>query len=425
MARVLEKPVALARRGALRWTEAPPKIRRVFRFVAVAGLLPWLTMTSYDVANYALGADQLLSGQSVYAPRAQRFTDGRLVPSYPYLPSFAMVLALGIAPFYLLSQAGVVPTVLYEAIARQIANAPGYLALLGVPALAYLVNTDASRGATARSTSGPFWSVLVVALTPALWFQVLESGSDTFVALLALAGVYAVMRDAWLLAGLLVGAATFKFTGLPFAVVLALYALGHGRDQFVAVALGGLASQLPNVLYFAVRFEDFLFVLQRRGTMSLYSGQTSALATAPFRVLGLEQWYIDVGFAFAFLAFVALGALVAFRRENLVLGFAVAYFATSYFAPVGEINPSVLVVFLLFEAATNFHRQRVRYLAGLFLAVELFSFFSLLRHIDYVSTIPFPWWSTALQAIEFGTVCAVLFGLIWLSDHGTFQSPAS
>lgn len=416
---------SLAQRLSTFWRDVPPGVKRVFLFVAVAGLPLWLTFTSFDVRNYVVGAEQILTGQSVYGPRVRSPVTGNVVPKYPYLPSFAMLLAVGIAPFFLLYSFGILPETIYEMVARQIANAPGYLALIAVPLLAYLVCSN-SRHPTEMGSDGStdwvFWGVLVVAITPALWFQAIESGSDTFVALLALAGVYAVTTDRWLLSGLLVGVATFKFTGLPLAAVLALYALTRGREQFSAVAIGGVGSQLPNILYFGVFVEDFLFVLEQRGAMSLHSGHTDALVTAPFRATGLEQWYIETGFLFAFVILVGLGVAVAVRRRNLVLGFAVAYLATSYFAPVGETNSSVFVVFLLFEAAANLHRPQVRYLTVGLLTVELYSFLFPLRMIGHVSTVPFPWWHTVIRIVEFGTVSIVLLGLIYYSDHGRFRA---
>lgn len=416
---------SLAQRFSTFWRDVPPGMKRVFLFVAVAGLPLWLTFTSFDVRNYVVGAEQILTGQSVYGPRVRSPVTGNVVPKYPYLPSFAMLLAVGIAPFFLLYSFGILPETIYEMIARQIANAPGYLALLAVPLLAYLVCSNSRDPTELRSdgsTDWVFWGVLVVAITPALWFQVLESGSDTFVALLALWGVYAATTDRWLLSGLLVGAATFKFTALPLAAVLALYALVQGLEQFAAVAIGGIGSQLPNVLYFGVFGEDLLFVVEQRGAMSLHSGMTRALATAPFRATGLEQWYIETGFILVFILLVTLGSAVAVRRRNLVLGFAVAYLATSYFAPVGELNVSVLVVFLLFEAAANFHRPQVRYLTVGLLTVEVYSFLFPLRMIGYISTVPFPWWHTVIRIVEFGTVGIVLFGLTYYSDHGRFRA---
>jgi len=411
-------------RLSMSWYEIPSGVRRILLFVAVAGLTPWLTITSFDIANYVVGAEQILTGNSVYDPQIPSLVDNRFVPSYPYLPSFAMILAVGIAPFFVLYEVGLLPGGIYEVIARQITNGTGYVALLGVPLVAHYamsVSTLHSRTERDVDIDWMFWGILILALAPPLWFQVVESGSDTLVALLVLLGVYAVMRDRWLLAGVFVGTATFKFTALPLAAVLALYALQQGRKQFVSVALGGLGSQLPNLLYFAVFVEDFLFVLERRGAMSLYSGETRSIVTAPFRAMGLEQWYIDVGFFISLLIFITLGAVVARRRDNLVLGFAVAYLATSYFAPVGEINASVLVVLLLFEAAVNFHRRQVRYLAAGLLTVEIYGFIFHFRLIDYVSVLPFPWRATVLQGLEFGAISITLVGLIYFSDHKRLQ----
>lgn len=417
--------VDLFKRISARWNDTPPEIRRVLLFVSVAGLLPWLTITSFDVRNYLVGAEQVLTGRSVYEPRLRSLTNGRLVPNYPYLPNFAMFLGVGIAPFFFLHQLGVLPNSVYESVARQIANAPGYISLVGIPVLTYVVcsELDNREKATVRSSDDwAFWGVLLVSLTPALWFQTVESGSDTFVALLSLTGIYAVMRDRWGLAGVLVGTATFKFTGLPFAAILTIYALGHGRKQFTAIVTGGLVSQIPNIVYFGTFFEDFLFVVEQRGTMSLYSGETRALVTAPLRITGFEYWYVSRGFIIVFFIFVVLGAAVALYRNNLVLGFAIGYLSTSYFAPVGELNSSVLIVLLLFEAAINLRRKEVRYLAGALLAVHLYIFLLQFQEIDYVSAVPFQWWIIVVQAIEEGTVGLVLIGLVYFSDHKYFRA---
>lgn len=406
------------------WYSIPTAYRRLFLFVAVAALAPWLTVTSFDVRSYVIGAEQVLAGQSVYGPRIQSPMTGEVVPRYVYLPSYAVLVALGIAPFAFLEQAGLLPGVAYEVVARQVANAPGYVALVGLPVLAYRVcaaSWGTNRFPSERSSDWTFWGVLLVTLTPALWFQVLESGSDSFVALLVVLGAYAVSRERWMTAGVLVGAATFKFTALPMAAVLALYALTRGREQFTAVAAGGLASQLPNVLYFAVFFEDLLFVLENRGTMSLMSGETRSVATAPVRLAGLEQWYIEVGFVVVFVVLVGLGTAVALRRGNLLLGFAVAYLSASYFAPVGEVNPSVLVVLLLFEAAVNLRRRPVRYLAAGLFTVQLYGFLYPFRRITHVSAVPFPWWSTVLQVAQFAAICIAMVGLTYYSDHGIFR----
>jgi hypothetical protein len=331
-----------------------------------------------------------------------------------------MLLAAGIVPFSFMYEIGFLPEVAYRVIARLIANAPSYLGLLGIPLVVYRISSEFGRPIeTVEKTAEDwaFWGVLVVALAPPLWIQVIESGSDAFVALLVLLGVYMVMTDRWLLAGLLVGGATFKFTALPLAAVLALYAISHGRNQVIAVATGGILSQLPNVLYFVLFVDDFFFVLQERGMMSYRSGGTTALATAPFRLMGLEQWYIEVGFLIASVLFVTVGAVVAIHRGNLVLGFAVAYLSSSYFAPVGEVKASVLVILLLVEAAVNFRRKRVRYLAAGLLIVSFYSFLLPYGLIEYVSVVPFPWWDIVIQGIEFGTVSVALVGLLYVSGH--------
>jgi hypothetical protein len=402
------------------WIETPAGVRRVCLFVAVAGLLPWLTITTVDMQNWVVGAEQVIAGESVYGPRVTSPYTGRVVPRYPYLPSFAMLLAAGIVPFSFMYEIGFLPEVAYRVIARLIANAPSYLGLLGIPLVVYRISSEFGRPIeTVEKTAEDwaFWGVLVVALAPPLWIQVIESGSDAFVALLVLLGVYMVMTDRWLLAGLLVGGATFKFTALPLAAVLALYAISHGRNQVIAVATGGILSQLPNVLYFVLFVDDFFFVLQERGMMSYRSGGTTALATAPFRLMGLEQWYIEVGFLIASVLFVTVGAVVAIHRGNLVLGFAVAYLSSSYFAPVGEVKASVLVILLLVEAAVNFRRKRVRYLAAGLLIVSFYSFLLPYGLIDYVSVVPFPWWDIVIQGIEFGTVSVALVGLLYVSGH--------
>jgi hypothetical protein len=225
---------------------------------------------------------------------------------------------------------------------------------------------------------------------------VLESGSDTFLALLAVLGAYAVSRERWMAAGVLVGAATFKFTVLPMAAVVAQETHAQGGGQFSGRRGRRAGEPTPERSVFTVFFEDFLFVLENRGTMSLISGETRSVATAPVRLAGLEQWYVDVGFLLMFVVLVGLGVAVALYRGNLLLGFAVAYLSASYFAPVGEVNPSVLVVLLLFEAAVNLRRRPVRYPAAGLFAVQFYVFLYPLRQLTYVSAVPFPWWSTVL-----------------------------
>jgi hypothetical protein len=155
------------------WYAIPTGYRRLFVFVAAAGLAPWLTVTSFDVQSYVVGAEQILAGQSVYGPRLQSPYTGDVVPRYAYLPSYAMLVGLGVAPFALLQEVGLLPGVAYEAVARAVANAPGYVALVGLPMVAYRVCTTvkgADRSPAELSTDWAFWGVLLVALTPALWF---------------------------------------------------------------------------------------------------------------------------------------------------------------------------------------------------------------------------------------------------------------
>lgn len=422
----------LRRRGAVRdwlwrhWYELPPGVRRIVLFVAVAGLAPWLTVTSGDVRNYVVGAEQILAGGSVYAPQMVSPFTGDVGPKYPYLPSFAIMLSIILLPMFVLVEVGLLPPAVFDAGARVVGNAPGYLALVGIPIVTYWLCSHAGRPEgpdDEHAVDAVPWGVLAVTLTPALWFQVLESGSDTFIALLALLAVAAVVEDHWLLAGLLVGTATFKFTALPLAFVLALYAFDKGRTQLRDVAIGGVGSQLPNLAYFAVYVDDLLFVVEQRGAMSLISGETRAVATAPFRTVGLEQWYVETGFVVAFFVFVALGTAVALGRDDLVLGFAVAYLATSYFAPVGEVNEQVLVTLLLVGGAVNFSREWVRYLVGGLLAVELYRFLLRYQRLEYVS-VPFRWVTTGSRVLEFGTICIVLVGLLVLSEKDPFDARA-
>lgn len=406
-----------------RWDELPREVRRIVIFIAIAGLAPWLTVTSGDIRNYVVGVEQILAGQSVYAPQMVSPFTGEVGPKYPYLPSFAILLALAVAPLFVLVEADLLPRIVFDVGARVVANAPGYLALVGIPLVTYELWSQSERPVGQDdevATDAAVWGVLAVTLTPALWFQVLESGTDTFVALLTLLAVYAVLQDHWTLAGLLVGTATFKFTGLPLAFVLATYSLSKGSRQFRDVAIGGIASQLPNLAYFALYVEDLLFVIEKRGAMSLIEGETRAVATAPFRLMGLEQWYIETGFFLAFFLFVALGTAVALRGDDLVLGFAVSYLATSYFAPVGEVNEQVLVILLLIVGAVNFSRKRVRYLVGWLLVVELYRFLLRFHQLEYVSA-PFSWLITGSALLEFVTIVGVLVGMILLSDTKPFH----
>jgi len=408
------------------WHKFPRELRRVFLFTAVTGLPIWLTITSYDVRSYVIGTEQILSGRSVYRPRVESHYTDQLIPRYPYLPSFAILLAVIISPFFFLNEMDMLPNIIYEVISRQIANSPGYVALLAIPILTYKLCSDSENRNVLNITTYDnwvFWGVIIVILAPPLWFQVIESGSDTFVALLSLLGIYAVMNNRWKLAGLLVGISTFKFTAIPLATVLAIYSLKQGRDQFLSVIVGGVVSQLPNIIYFITYREDLLYLIKNGGTMTLKSGRTRPLMAAPLQAIGLEQWYIETGFVFVFILLTMFGALLAIRQENLLLGFSVSYLSSSYFAPVGEINTSVLIIFLLVGAAVNFDRGPIRYLTGGLLSIELYSFLIKLQQIDYISARPLPFLDFMVNLLEFVTVIIVLIGLVYFSEPGRLHTP--
>jgi hypothetical protein len=410
-----------------RWSDYPESVQRLVLSAAVIAFPLWFTVSSVDVANYVLGAEQLLSLDSVYAPKIESPTADRLVPHYPYLPSFAMAIAVLSLPIEILGRLGILPEQLAHYAKFPIANLSAYASLVLLPLiLTELAGFENEADLEAISKeSRYFWGALAILLVPPLWFQTIESGSDILVATLAITGALFAYRRRWMLAGVFVGLSTFKFTGVPFTAIITGYGLFvSGRHGFYRIAAGGLLSQIPNAVYFLLFPNDLLYVIRRRGSLSYYSGETSGLMTSPIRSLGLEAWYIDGGFVYILVALTLLGLGVSIWRRDLLTGFAVGYIATSYLAPVRESNPSTFVVLVAAALCVRFHRRLPRFLYVALLTLSLYNFLGPQRSLRYITDgLPVPLWDPVSKVVfALGPIVILAVLILFDSEPADGQS---
>jgi hypothetical protein len=341
----------------------------------LAALPGWfLFFQGGDNVAWLYGTDQILRGSSVYDLQAS-YGANPYARVYPYLPSFAIFNAILIAPFtallYLTStgyslvnfgpdgrfMGGLAYPEWYIALGIVVTGIWSYIALVLLPAVARALFDG-------RETR--FIAVAMVLVTPYLWTTLLLSQVDTFLALLALMSVVASSRQRWMLAGVLVGLATFKFTGLVLLPVLLVWTLRYGgKKPFVLASVGLLISQIPSALYFAVFPDDLFLLFEAKGGLSIdaYTSTGRQLFLRPLQWIGITDWYHTIGYPLLAIVMMALGGAVALRRPvGLMGGFAVAYVSVSLLIP-GEQNVAPLAIFVLIPFVPLWHRTSAKIVA--------------------------------------------------------------
>lgn len=264
-----------------------------------------------------------------------------------YLPSFGVALAVALAPIAL-------PMFGLQALGISI---PEWI-LRGINATEFVVMGLIFYGAhltmawlAASLFADERRQLLAVAAAlglPTLFYETWFLGPNMVVATFALGGIVLATRDRWFVAAVLVGFATFKFTAIPLTAVLFGYAvLVGGRTAALQTVAGGIASQLPNLVYFATQPDELLLILREHGAISSHANTLGQSPYhAPIEALGIGEWYFSVGFLLGIIICSVLGIAVAVRvrgRAGLLAGFTLGYFATSFLAPAEQRYAPFLV----------------------------------------------------------------------------------
>jgi hypothetical protein len=321
-----------------------------FLFVYGEGYHDWLD-AAMSIADVIGGAPS-----SVYDIQDATGVNPRETFGYVYLPSFAALCAVLLAPvgvwYHLLPPLGVELPSWYV----QNLEATAYLVLGGLFFTSQIL-TAAYSAALFKNARRQVAIVLGICLAPTLFLETYYLGPNIVMTLLFVAGIYYVQRARWFLSAILIGFATFKFIGLPVAIVLFGYALmAVGRRAAVQVAAGGIVSQIPNLLYFLTQPDELLLIIRERGAISTYSntifgGPLGRLIQA----LGIEDLYINAIWPLLAVVLTLAGIYIAVRiggPEGLVGGFATAYISTSYLLPAERrLAPLIALAFILIMLA--------------------------------------------------------------------------
>lgn len=116
------------------------------------------------------------------------------------------------------------------------------LVIAGLFALAFVL-TDIAR----RARASPWWALLVVAV-PGFWPSLLSGLPEPIAAALLVAGYWAVLRDRWISAGvLLAGSLLVRETGVVFVGLLVVAAYLSGRRR--AALIGGALAFTPLIAW--------------------------------------------------------------------------------------------------------------------------------------------------------------------------------
>lgn len=349
--------------SALRSIDPGTRLILIVGFAAIPGWI--LFFQGGDNVAWLYGVDQILRGSSVY--ELQAAGENPYARVYPYLPQFAIFNAILIAPFTaLLHLAGSSYSLVnwgpdgrfvgglahpdwYIAIGVIITGFWSFVSLISLPVIGRALFTS-------RETR--FIVLVLIISSPVMWSILLLSQVETLLALLAVASALAASRHRWLIAGVLLGLATFKFTGLVLVPVLLAWALRRGGVKPVAFVVAGLLfSQLPNIVYFVIFPEDALLLIEARGglTLDAFTPFTSQVFLFPLRWSGIENWYIATGYPFIVALVVAFAVVVSLRRPvGLIGGFAVAFVSVSLLIP-GEQNLAPLAIFIVIALAPLWH----------------------------------------------------------------------
>jgi len=323
---------------------------KILLAAGIVALPAYLLFFSSGNFNYLIGVNQLLKGQSLYGPEFVGSANPFGAKIYVYLPVFAIANAVPLAPVYFILKVlvgtpnptvGGVQNTVFIAAGLATTGFWAYLSLLAIPYSAKYLFDNASIRRIAT---------LILISFPLLWVQTIASGTNSLVALLAMAGLISVRQHRFRLAGLFVGLSTFKFNGLPFALVLFLYVLYAYEIKYAfSVAIGGIASQIPNIVYFLVFPDDLYMIIRRRGALSAHAHEIGGIFLSPVKATGVQSLYIDIVFPVLIGLCVIIGVFVAVRSDaGLPAGLAVGFLSTSYFVP-GEhrILPFLLLLLVL------------------------------------------------------------------------------
>lgn len=345
---------------------------------SIFGLPAYVLFFSSGNFNWMIGMDQLYNFESLYAPEFPPGDNPHGAKIYPYLPNFAIINAIIALPGYLLISFfleppsptdGSLANYLFVAIGLMVTGFWSYLSVISIPYVSSKLYQN-------RYIS--FWSVVIFVSLPIIWRQVFNSGANSIVALLALVGIWCVKEERWLMAGIVVGLSTFKFNGLPFGIVLFLYAFfSSGYYSSLLVAAGGITSQIPNILYFMIFPNDLFMIIERGGALTA-NGHILAgrLFLTPVVELGLSEIYNSY-YLLVVLLFSILGTVVAIKSNGgLPAGFAIGFFSTSFLAP-GEQRILPFVILLLIILFTLWTTDIGKILIGSVVTATTYDFFVL------------------------------------------------
>lgn len=343
----------------------------------VFGLPAYLLFFSSGNFNWMIGMDQLYNLESLYTPEFPPGDNPYGAKIYPYLPNFAIVNAIISLPGYILISLlfeppsptdGSLANLLFIAIGLVVTGFWAYISMIGIPYISQYIY---------QSDNKAFWSVIVFISLPLLWREVFNSGANSIVAMLAVAGILFVKREQWLLAGIVIGLSTFKFNGLPFGIVLFLYALfGSGFYSSLRVATGGIISQTPNIIYFIAFPDDLFMIIERGGALTTHAHASlgKRLFLSPVVQMGLGDLYREY-YLFVVLLFSIIGAVVAIKYNGgLPAGFAIGFFSTSFLAP-GEQRILTFVILLIITLIPLWSTDVGKILLGLVITASTYYVF--------------------------------------------------
>jgi hypothetical protein len=336
-----------------------------------------------DQFAWLYGAQQIIDGNSVYelAPTDAANPNARV---YPYLPAFAIMNAVLLFPFEILTSVlygyadlngfdllgaptgGTKGPPVYVFIGVVVIGLWSYSALVLLPVLGRSLYSTAQQR---------FVAVLVLVLTVYTWSDLIRSQVNTAVALFVVASVATSIRRRWLLAGLLVSVATFKFTALVVVPVILVYALRtEGMRAAGRVAIGVVIGQIPNLLYFAWFPKDLELLFEARGGLTLdsFQGARDTLALLPLRIGVLESWYIGSGYPVVLSAVVLLACLLVFKRPvGILTAAAVALLSTSLLVP-GEQRIAPFAILIVLAMVGHWSHLSAKFLIGIILSLAFY-----------------------------------------------------
>ncbi|WP_246984033.1 hypothetical protein [Halorientalis marina] len=292
------------------------------------------------------------------------------------MPIYAMASAVLSIPFRIAAETIGAPAVAQTLWRNLAVGLWGYLGYLGSAYWGTSIFSDERR---------QYGVTILLLIFPAFWADLLHTGANVLVTALVLATILAAREQRWLLAGLALGLATFKFTALPLTVVLLGFAVAtDGPRAGLLVSIGGIVSQIPNVLYFALDWNALVLIVSRRGALSYAAHvfrpeQTFLL---PLQLVMNGEFYSHTVFPFVVLTFTLAGTAIAVKSDlGLIAGFPIAYFSTSYMVAAEQrtLPFYVLTVLLLAGIAHCSNRDFTWSYAFLFVVVGYWELVFLLR----------------------------------------------